>query len=318
MDRDFLESYVEQGLSTRQISSLTNKSQTAIRHWLKKYNLKTKNKSFKNGYNNIRKVTIDNQHCSSCKIKLNPENSYYRKSKEIYTSLCKKCHSNYTLNRRKKFKQFCIEYKGGSCVKCGYNKLATALDFHHLNPKEKEILPSRMMNKSNDFIQKELDKCVLLCSNCHREEHYNQEVNKKLQKSFDVFNSLNFSNSILTGSNTNLPSCKNCDLIFDISPQSNGRTNICKSCDSKLAIEYTIKAKERAVEYMGGKCSHCGYNKCIRALEFHHLDPSKKSPTYNKRFRSWGFEKQKKELENCILVCSNCHREIHSRDEWTS
>lgn len=316
MDKDLLESYVEQGMSLSQLTKIYDKGQTTIRYWLKKYNLKTKYKSFKDGYSSGKKVNKDNQHCSNCKVKLNSENSYYRKSKDIFSSLCKSCHVNLTLIRRKKFKQFCIDYKGGSCVKCGYCKLITALEFHHLNPSEKEIEPSKMMGKSQNFIKNELDKCILMCSNCHREEHYKQDKKKNLQKSFGVYNLDNFTNIILTGKNTKLPSCTKCDAIFQNGNRSNGRNNMCKSCDSKTVIEDGNKSKEKAVNYMGGKCSSCGYHKCIRALEFHHLDPSKKSKNYNKRFKTWGFEKKKKELENCILLCSNCHREIHSRDEW--
>lgn len=66
-----------------------------------------------------------------------------------------------------------IENKGGKCEKCGYNKNIAALDFHHINPLEKEFsLDKRTLgNKSMEKILKESDKCKLLCSNCHREEH---------------------------------------------------------------------------------------------------------------------------------------------------
>lgn len=74
------------------------------------------------------------------------------------------------------------------------------------------------------------------------------------------------------------------------------------------------RKKELAVERMGGKCSICGYDKCLSALEFHHLDRETKeeSPTYV--IMRWSWERAKKELEKCILVCSNCHREIHDAE----
>jgi len=58
----------------------------------------------------------------------------------------------------------------------------------------------------------------------------------------------------------------------------------------------------------GGKCSMCGYNKCIDALDFHHINPLNKKklskhPTY---------EKLKEEVKKCVLLCSNCHREVHA------
>jgi transposase len=73
---------------------------------------------------------------------------------------------------------------------------------------------------------------------------------------------------------------------------------------------FRIKIKERAVEYKGGKCVFCGYNRCIKALEFHHTNPNEKDFTLGSNTnRAW--EKVKKEIDKCILVCANCHREIH-------
>lgn len=71
-----------------------------------------------------------------------------------------------------------------------------------------------------------------------------------------------------------------------------------------------IRLKEKLVEYKGGKCERCGYNKCITALEFHHLDPNEKEFGVG-NFEVLSFDKCKKEVDKCILVCSNCHREIH-------
>jgi len=72
------------------------------------------------------------------------------------------------------------------------------------------------------------------------------------------------------------------------------------------------KIRQMAVEYKGGKCSICGYHRCTEALEFHHLDASKKDfGISNKGYtRSW--EKVKKELDKCIMLCANCHREVHA------
>lgn len=67
-----------------------------------------------------------------------------------------------------------------------------------------------------------------------------------------------------------------------------------------------------ATDLLGGKCYFCGYKRCIMALEFHHIDESKKKfGISHKGFtRSW--EKLKREVQKCILVCANCHREIHA------
>ena len=75
--------------------------------------------------------------------------------------------------RRRKTKDMAIEYKGGKCEKCGYNKCNGALEFHHLNPEEKDFsISTSGTTKSFERIKKEIDKCILVCANCHREIHY--------------------------------------------------------------------------------------------------------------------------------------------------
>jgi hypothetical protein len=71
------------------------------------------------------------------------------------------------------------------------------------------------------------------------------------------------------------------------------------------------KNKQKAVDYKGGKCSCCGYNKCLAALEFHHIDPCKKEGETSK-LKTGKWVVFKKELDKCILLCSNCHRELHN------
>ena len=69
--------------------------------------------------------------------------------------------------------------------------------------------------------------------------------------------------------------------------------------------------KVQAIKLLGGKCSICGYNKCLDALEFHHEDPSvKEFKLGSGNTMSWKIYKS--EALKCILVCSNCHKEIHS------
>lgn len=67
----------------------------------------------------------------------------------------------------------------------------------------------------------------------------------------------------------------------------------------------------RIIKSMGGECQLCGYKKCIRALEIHHINPEEKEFTFStdKLCHSW--EKLSEELKKCILLCANCHREVH-------
>jgi hypothetical protein len=82
-----------------------------------------------------------------------------------------------------------------------------------------------------------------------------------------------------------------------------------KANRSKSVVDWRVRTKQKLVEYKGGSCEKCGYSKCIQALEFHHLDPNEKDFTISGK--SWSFEKLKKEVDKCILVCNRCHTEIH-------
>jgi len=84
--------------------------------------------------------------------------------------------------------------------------------------------------------------------------------------------------------------------------------------------EYLIKAvakrrrmiKDKAIAYLGGKCNFCGYNRCFSALDFHHIDEKSKSFGLSQRGLTRSWERTRQELEKCVLVCANCHREIHA------
>lgn len=67
----------------------------------------------------------------------------------------------------------------------------------------------------------------------------------------------------------------------------------------------------KAIEYKGGKCIVCGYSKSSRALNFHHLDPAEKLFGISARGITRSWNKVQNELDKCVLVCSNCHAEIH-------
>lgn len=101
--------------------------------------------------------------------------------------VCDACRQKY---RSLKHKQMSVEYMGGKCSKCGYNESIAALEFHHINPKEKEFAISSAYNKSWDRIKHELDKCIMLCANCHRELHNKENVDNTLSVYEKYINSL--------------------------------------------------------------------------------------------------------------------------------
>lgn len=77
---------------------------------------------------------------------------------------------NITIKRRA-LKKMLVEYKGGKCERCGYNKCMRALEFHHSDPQEKDFGISRQLHRDVKELKREVDKCLLLCSNCHAEIH---------------------------------------------------------------------------------------------------------------------------------------------------
>jgi hypothetical protein len=172
MEYEFLKKYVEENKTIREISLLENKSFTTIRYWLKKHKLKTNGVCYKNQtkkeYNGFR-------YCPMCGEDKKLDDFYSRRGQKGMSTYCKVCTNKHTLDRQKSIKKKALIYKGGCCEVCGYSKCESALEFHHLNPNEKDFNISSIRQLSNftEKIKNELDKCILVCSNCHREIHSN-------------------------------------------------------------------------------------------------------------------------------------------------
>jgi hypothetical protein len=74
--------------------------------------------------------------------------------------------------RRKKVREMAIAIKGGPCDRCGYDRCLEALEFHHEEKGLKDFgISARGYTRSWEKIKQELEKCTLLCANCHREIH---------------------------------------------------------------------------------------------------------------------------------------------------
>jgi hypothetical protein len=109
------------------------------------------------------------------------------------------------------------------------------------------------------------------------------------------------------------PRCKDEKVIDEFYRRRNDAncSTYCKSCTTSITTERQRLVKQKAVDYLGGKCSICTYDRYLGALEFHHINPSEKDFTIAE-LKLTSFEKIKAELDKCLLVCANCHREIHS------
>jgi|FAXJ01.1.fsa_nt_gi hypothetical protein len=108
--------------------------------------------------------------------------------------------------------------------------------------------------------------------------------------------------------------CIECEEFHPLSEfsfrNSGHHRSYCHTCENQRSVKYGRIMKQRIIDYLGGKCSICNYNKSSRALHAHHRDPSQKLFTLSER-KCLNWEDTKRELDKCILVCANCHGEIH-------
>lgn len=114
-----------------------------------------------------------------------------------------------------------------------------------------------------------------------------------------------------------MPICPECNKEVDhVMP----RKKVCRSCN-RVRIEYGPRARNKLLwkDWAGGKCVKCGYDKCLAALDFHHEDPNEKEFHPSKLCKINPFttrpdanlQRTLDELSKCILLCANCHRELH-------
>ena len=148
-----------QGLNRQQMADELNVSRRTISTYLKKLNLST---SPTKGNSKV---------CSKCgELKLLTEFNHRKNNGKTrpYGS-CKACIAK----KRHALKKELVDYKGGKCQCCGYNTYIGALHFHHLDPEEKDFAISSGKNKPVEDLYSEVDKCILVCANCHAEIHGN-------------------------------------------------------------------------------------------------------------------------------------------------
>lgn len=155
MQEDELKKYIASGHSTRNIAEATGNSQTNVRHWLKKFGLKTN-----------RKIGNEkDRRCGMCGD-TDPK-KFYGKMKYR----CGPCHNKDTTRRFQEKRKKILDYLGGSCVHCGFNKWACSLEVHHTDPSKKDPNFGTHRGWKWERIKEELQGCVILCGQCHPAVH---------------------------------------------------------------------------------------------------------------------------------------------------
>lgn len=248
-----------------------------------------------------KKERVQKPHvCSMCNVLLSEENCYgFRpdnKKHEKY-STCKSCNSKYVMDRWIKLKQKAINNFGGKCADCGKSYTYELYDFHHLDPSQKKYSWTVLKKLDEKTREKELSKCVLLCANCHRIRHLNIRNEKKK------------TNIALSGEVV----CFSCGGKFDIThfyTRGNKKHTECKTCFNARCLKIKKDNKIMAAQTFGNICYDCKEHYPLEIFDFHHLDP--KTKDFN-----WSYLKARrqsdiiKELEKCVMLCTNCHRLRH-------
>lgn len=86
----------------------------------------------------------------------------------------------------------------------------------------------------------------------------------------------------------------------------------CKRCRSSAVSKRRRTVKQILVDEAGGACALCGYRRWVGALQFHHLDPSRKEFSLSQRGCSRSLARSRAEVRKCVLLCANCHAEVES------
>lgn len=145
------------------------------------------------------------------------------------------------------------------------------------------------MAKEWGKIERELDKCALLCQNCHRKHHWQEDVAISLQKE---------------------------NALKEVRIRKVPWLEFSKEEKELSALMVSKRRREKKIQFLkeiGSECSLCGYSDCPAAIDFHHVDPLEKDFTLSD-FVGKGEENIRRELEKCEVVCANCHGEIHGEE----
>lgn len=161
MEKLELEEAVLERLTIKEISNRFDCSETNVRYWLKKYELKTA----RGPSGSLPKDLVNKRRCSDCG-ETDPGKFYGHKKRT-----CSICQNRYNLEKGQEKKAFARAMLGDSCSSCGFDQYPCSLDIHHLDPEQKDLAFASMRGWTLERISNEMKKCILLCSNCHRAVH---------------------------------------------------------------------------------------------------------------------------------------------------
>jgi hypothetical protein len=136
-----------------------------VRYWLRKYGLRT---GAAQRVRQARAARAAGMLTVSRRCPKHGDADFVIEGRGYYR--CKQCRLEQVARKRRALKATLIDEAGGCCRLCGYDRCASALEFHHLDPMQKRVgISAGGLSLSIDVLRAEAAKCVLLCSNCHAE-----------------------------------------------------------------------------------------------------------------------------------------------------
>jgi len=166
LTREQLEPLVNEGATLAEIAERLNRSTSTIRHWLRKFGLKTASHKRHRDAALAALEAGQTRFISTCLHHGRTEFLVFSGGR----SRCARCNGDAVARRRRNVKLTLVGEAGGRCELCGYDRYVGALHFHHLDPGRKSFaLSHEGVTRSLAKSRAEARKCVLLCSNCHAE-----------------------------------------------------------------------------------------------------------------------------------------------------
>jgi transposase len=168
LERRELELLVAAGASIAEIADRVGRSKASVRHWLTRYGLRTTNHAGRRPARSGEAARGAGLATARLTCRHHGETDFWLDGGGIYR--CKRCRAEAVSRRRRKVKAILVSEAGGACQQCGYSGSPRALHFHHLDPSKKRLqISAKGVSLGIATLRAEVEKCVLLCANCHAE-----------------------------------------------------------------------------------------------------------------------------------------------------
>lgn len=165
VERGRLAAFVSEGLTLREIGENLGISIATVRYWIRRYELDAPRIARRG---EIERAFSEGRRTLERKCKRHGWTSFVLENSGRVR--CRRCRIEGVTEWRRRTKRKLVAESGGRCVICGYDRCQAAMQFHHVDPREKEFhLSDKGVTRSIEALRAEAAKCALLCGNCHAE-----------------------------------------------------------------------------------------------------------------------------------------------------